>query len=278
MLKQFQWSLVIGIALVSMQGVSAETNIESSSTAPAASAETAYARQFNQAQQLSESGRYDEAIALWQKMLQTYPADLAVSNNIAVALMKQKRFDQAQQQLESILHKDPKLGVLWANLNEIYAYQAQQAYQSVFKQENLNLPKGQWILQATNQQTPDESALAQIERRMQETLNLVEAWRQAWSDKDVSTYLSYYDASYVPADFPTAEAWRNSRERSLKRPKFIRIQLDELEVLPLTETTMQVRFVQRYESNTFKDQVRKQLVWQQADETWKIVQEKVIYD
>lgn len=249
-------------------------------TAWSAEKETeAYLNQFLEAQQLSEAGNYTKAITVWQDMLKTYPADVAVNNNIAVAFIKQKQFDKAQQQLENILNKDPKLTVLWANLNELYAYQAQLAYQTVFKENALILPKGQWILQASREiQTPKESELAQIERRMQNALNLVESWRQAWSEKNLKAYLDYYDAAYLPAGYPNTKSWRQSRERSLKRPKYIRIQLDEIEVLPLTSTTMQVRFMQSYESNTFKDTVRKQLVWQKEAEVWKIVQEKIIHD
>lgn len=239
----------------------------------------AYQARFEQAIQASQSGDMDGAIQLLQALLKDYPQDLAASNNLAAAYIKQHEYGKAQKVLESALNADPKIASLRKNLNQIYAYQAQQAYQSVFEKSQVDLPQGQWILSAgTELKTPEQAQLALVENNMKRVANRVESWRQAWVEQDVSRYLGYYSPDYASDNYNNHQAWAKSRDRSLTRPNYIRIQLDQIEVVPLTPKTIQVTFWQAYESNTFKDRVRKKLVWQKQNEQWKIVQENVLYD
>ncbi len=99
-----------------------------------------------------------------------------------------------------------------------------------------------------------------------------------WVEQEVSRYLDYYSPDYTSDNYNNHQAWAKSRDRSLTRPSYIRIQLDDVQVVPLTPQTIQVTFWQAYESNTFKDRVRKKLVWQNQNDQWKIVQENVLYD
>lgn len=245
----------------------------------AAADEQAYQARFEQAIQASQSGDMDGAIQLLQGLLKDYPQDLAASNNLAAAYIKQHEYDKAQQVLESALNADPKIAALRKNLNQIYAYQAQQAYQSVFKKSEVDLPQGQWILSAgTELKTPEQAQLALVENNMKRVANRVESWRQAWVEQEVSRYLDYYSPDYTSDNYNNHQAWAKSRDRSLTRPSYIRIQLDDVQVVPLTPQTIQVTFWQTYESNTFKDRVRKKLVWQNQNDQWKIVQENVLYD
>ncbi|RUM91209.1 MAG: hypothetical protein DSZ27_06925 [Thiomicrospira sp.] len=238
-----------------------------------------YQAQFEQAAKASQAGNMEKTISILTSMLKTYPQDLAVSNNLAVAYIKKQQYKKAQQVLESALDGDPRIASLRENLNQIYAYQAQLAYQTVFDKTEITLPKGQWILSASSDlKTPEKSQLKQVERHMQTVADLVERWRAAWASQNISAYLGFYVSIYAPEGYKTHQAWANSRKGSLKRPSYIKIQLDKVQVVPLTPNTIQVTFWQAYESNTFKDKVRKKLVWQKQDQTWKIVQEDVIYE
>ncbi|MGC9386599.1 MAG: L,D-transpeptidase Cds6 family protein [Hydrogenovibrio sp.] len=238
-----------------------------------------YQARFEQAIQASQTGQLDDAIQSWQTLLKAYPNDLAASNNLAAAYIKQGHYDQAQQVLEAALNADPKIAALRKNLNQIYAYQAQQAYQSVFETDQVERPKGQWILSAgTELKTPEQAQLKQVENHMKRVADLVENWRQAWANQQVAAYLDFYAPDYSSRDYPSHQAWSKSRKRSLTRPAFIRIQLDDVSVVPLTPETIQVTFWQAYQSNTFKDRVRKKLVWQHRGDQWHIVQEDVIYE
>ncbi|KDN96666.1 tetratricopeptide repeat protein [Hydrogenovibrio marinus] len=241
-----------------------------------------YTARFTQAEQMAQSATKegaDKAIELWKGMLKDYPNDLAVSNNLAATLMKEKKYAEAQNYLESALNADPKIAIIMANLNDIYAYQAQLAYQSVFKPSEINYPKGKWVaLTSETVKTPEKAQLEKAKKDMQRVLNRVENWRVAWSSKDVKSYLSFYDDSYHSDKFTNHKDWAKNRENSLKRPKYIKIHLNDVKVVPLANHTFQVSFVQNYDSNRFKDSVKKYLVWQEVGKSWKIIQEKVVYD
>jgi len=115
-----------------------------------------YQAQFEQAAKASQAGNMEKTISILTSMLKTYPQDLAVSNNLAVAYIKKQQYKKAQQVLESALDGDPRIASLRENLNQIYAYQAQLAYQTVFDKTEITLPKGQWILSASSDlKTPE---------------------------------------------------------------------------------------------------------------------------
>lgn len=245
-------------------------------------ADSTYKTKFAQAEHLAQSSSVEDqkkAVSEWKAMLKDYPNDLAISNNLAATLMKQKKYAEAQDYLESALNADPKIAVVMDNLNDIYAYQAQLAYQSVFKPSEINYPKGKWVALANEVvKTPEKAQLDKAKRDMERVLNQVENWRLAWTSRDVSAYLSFYKSDYHSDKFASHHAWVENRKQSLRRPKYIKIQLKHTKIVPLAKHTFQVSFIQNYHSNRFKDSVKKYLVWQAVGKSWKIIQEKVIYD
>ncbi|MDX1796523.1 MAG: hypothetical protein R3219_07340 [Hydrogenovibrio sp.] len=241
-----------------------------------------YQARFKQAEALAQSNddkQLEKAALLWKILLKDYPTDLAVANNLAATLMKQKHYSEAQHYLEAALNSDPKIAIVMANLNEIYAYQAQLAYQSVFKPSELSQPKEKWVaLAGQTLKTPEKSQLEKAKRDMERVANLVENWRAAWAAQDLKSYLSFYKRDFVAKNFRSHDDWVENRRGSLKRPKYIKITLNGIKVVPLANHTIQVSFTQDYESDRFKDSVHKYLVWQESKTGWKIIQEKVVYE
>lgn len=244
--------------------------------------DTLYKSAFDAASQLSQSTKESDLLAAetkWRSLVEKYPDDLSVRNNLAVTQMKLKKFDVAQKTLETALSQDAKIAVIMDNLNELYAYQAQQAYRKVYKEVAVNIPNGQWLTaQATDVKTPDEAKLAQIQQKLQQVLNNVENWRLAWSQQNVSAYLGFYESNFSSDQFEKPAEWRASRKYSLSRPEFIKVDLSDIQAFLLDEHTVEVVFQQRYTSNTFQDNVKKILVWRQQNNQWQIVQERVSYD
>lgn len=273
-LKTSFWLVSCFVALLGLQNAFA-------ADAPK-KADSTYKAKFAQAEQLAQSSSLKDqqkAVEEWKAMLKVYPNDLAISNNLAATLMKQKKYAEAQNYLESALNADPKIAVVMDNLNDIYAYQAQLAYQSVFKPSEINYPKGKWVALADEAvKTPEKAQLDKAKRDMERVLNRVENWRLAWSSRDVSTYLNFYKSGYHSDKFSSHSAWAENRKHSLRRPKYIKIDLSQTKIVPLANHTFQVSFIQKYRSNRFKDSVKKYLVWQEIGKSWKIIQEKVVYD
>lgn len=293
---------------------------------------------FQKGLQAAQQDKLNQAYEIWHKLSQnpSNPPQLqrALENNLAVILMRQKKYDEAQKRLDAALQADYQVAKTLDNLNQIYAYQAQKAYSRVFEKTKLNEPKGDWL--SLNQadleamqlaMAPVEPAPAAIatpapvskveppkaeirppqavETKPEpkpakevvvkpaakpvpakpalsgsafEVIGLVESWRQAWSGQDVDRYLSFYDARrFSPKDGMSYTAWEKSRYRSLKNPGYIKLYLDDVRASQVTESRVRVEFTQRYESDRFKDTIRKALVWQKDQNDWKIVQEDVIY-
>ncbi len=101
----------------------------------------------------------------------------------------------------------------------------------------------------------------------------LDSWVQAWQDQDATRYLSCYSEQFEPADQRDIDAWKSARSNSLTRPEYIRLIIDDLELIPLDGGGYQVRFSQSYASDQYHDQVQKVLTLQLEHEKWKIVRE-----
>lgn len=65
-------------------------------------------------------GLYDEAIIAWQKGLKYVPYDAGLLNNLAIAFMKQKRFDEAATYAETAVRGNEYMPEPLNTLGEIY--------------------------------------------------------------------------------------------------------------------------------------------------------------
>jgi tetratricopeptide (TPR) repeat protein len=70
-------------------------------------------------------GLFDEAILAWQKGLQYAPYDAGLLNNLAIALMKQKRLDEAIVHAETAARSNASMPEPFNTLGEIYLTRGQ---------------------------------------------------------------------------------------------------------------------------------------------------------
>ncbi|QCU89576.1 hypothetical protein FE785_02455 [Thiomicrorhabdus sediminis] len=236
--------------------------------------------------QAMERNNRDEALALWSQLAES--GELipelarAVENNIAVVLIQQKRYDEAKKRLDRALESNPQVATTLANLNQIYAYEAQKAYKQVFKDSKVIEPTAQLLyFDIKSAQLPNQQVVIKAENAdgMRVVKKQVELWRQAWASQNVERYLSFYDdKAFIPKNGWSLDYWIKNRHISLKRPDYIKVYVDELTLTPISDDFIRARFYQRYDSDRFKDDVYKVLLWQKHNNQWKIVQEVVMYD
>ena len=243
------------------------------------------AEQFQSGLDAAQKGKLQNALTIWEKLNQS--GDLipelkrALENNIAVVFIKQKRYEEAKKRLDSALRSDAQVATTLENLNQIYAYDAQRAYQRIFKETPVNSPKAEWLyFDVKHAKLPTDNVI--IDEKNADAVRLIkkslEQWRQAWSNQKVKDYLSFYDKNhFIPKNGLSYKTWEKGRYRSLQNPKFIKLFFDDIQVTPISSTMIRTRFLQRYHSDRFKDNVYKVLLWQKNDTQWKIVQEVVIY-
>ncbi len=127
----------------------------------------------------------------------------------------------------------------------------------------------------------DEISDANVERVLArkientETIETVlHAWSAAWSAQAANMYLSFYHKQYKPSNGMSLNGWMQSRRYRLKKPRWIKIALSDFKVEKNTGKQAIVNFKQSYQSNSFSDISKKQMVLLYTNDGWRIFREK----
>ena len=68
-------------------------------------------------------------------------------------------------------------------------------------------------------------------------------------------------------------AWKKQRHQRLGKPKFIKIGIRDVKIEKKTDTSARAIFIQKYQSDTFSDQVVKTIDMKWENGAWAIVKE-----
>jgi hypothetical protein len=116
----------------------------------------------------------------------------------------------------------------------------------------------------------EQGAAADVARALRET---VEAWADAWRKKDATAYVAHYAADYaLPGE--NHAAWAVARHKRLKLPVFIHVTLEEVKVEDAQGAHPRVSFVQKYESDRYRETSRKTLTFVKQGGRWLIGKEE----
>lgn len=85
---------------------------------------------FLQGVLLSDSGRSDEAAAVYERMTEEFPDLAEPYNNLAVLQASRGQLDRARLLLETALRLDPAYATAHENLGDVYLRLAQRAYEA----------------------------------------------------------------------------------------------------------------------------------------------------
>ncbi|TLS76932.1 tetratricopeptide repeat protein [Mariprofundus erugo] len=108
-------------------------------------------------------------------------------------------------------------------------------------------------------------------------LSAVEAWRLAWSNRDTNGYFAAYADNFDPgSQFSSIDEWKKSKARIINSKKFIRVSLDHIEVAATPGDEFRVKFLQRFRSDNFSSDDKKELLLKQTPDGWKIVHEATL--
>jgi len=114
------------------------------------------------------------------------------------------------------------------------------------------------------------SAVVSIEPAVERA---IQAWATAWSNKSAEGYLSAYAQSFVPPKGLSRDAWTDQRRNRIEKPEWIRVDVLDLSVTETAAGRAEATFSQKYETPTYRDEVRKTLTLVLQDGSWKIEQE-----
>ena len=121
-----------------------------------------------------------------------------------------------------------------------------------------------------------ETPLASRPGQTPDVVDALRGWADAWTEQRAEDYLAYYSAGFVPPDGLGRVAWEESRRVRIARPRWIRVALTLVQVEPTGPGEAEVRFVQSYRSERYKDLVRKRMRMVLEDGAWKIADERVV--
>lgn len=123
---------------------------------------------------------------------------------------------------------------------------------------------------------PSFSAPAQAADSETIVIQTLEAWAQAWRQRDDVSYLAAYDAKFVPQGGGSRADWEKRRRMLLGAAKNIDLKLESPSVDQAPDGSVTVTFNQFYRSDSYRDAVVKQLRMVERDGRWLIVEEKVL--
>lgn len=104
----------------------------------------------------------------------------------------------------------------------------------------------------------------------------LENWKNAWQAADVTRYLATYSSTFIPPGNMDLAQWKKQRTASLTRPKFIHVEIRDTNVELLNDDQLQITFSQKFESDTYQDEVVKTLVLVKEEGGWKISEERSV--
>ena len=273
--------------------------------------DTELSKKFAEAQNLAQKGEIKQAIYAYTALIELNPLLPEAYNNLAALYLKQKNTKQAKYILEKGLYAHKGYGVLYESLTAINVAMAREAYSKALqidlnpsdisissleldddkqKRKPIVISKlekqvtSEIVKQATEVKPETEAPFSgEIKRQTiqkkpiqnSEAIETVlQAWSTAWSAQAANMYLSFYHKQYKPENGMSLNGWMQSRRYRLKKPRWIKIALTDIEVEKNTGKQAVVNFKQSYQSNSFRDTSKKQIVLLFTDSGWRIFREK----
>ncbi|MBS1229638.1 MAG: hypothetical protein H6R17_2915 [Proteobacteria bacterium] len=99
-------------------------------------------------------------------------------------------------------------------------------------------------------------------------------WANAWSRKDVKSYLAYYASDFQPPNGLTRKAWEAERTQRIDKPGKLQVKVDEIKITFAGDKAT-ARFRQSYTSATLKSSAGKTIVFVKSGNKWLISQERI---
>jgi ketosteroid isomerase-like protein len=243
---------------------------------------------FAEARQLARAGETEAAIARYRALLEADPAFLEAANNLAALYARDGRLDEARKVLEAAIAARPDFATIYRNLGAVYLELSRADYGKALQLkvgdktlalrelDHLRLPAPAAAGPAgASPETPIDSATeppaSDEGPRIQQTLR---DWAAAWSSQQPERYLDFYARGFEPAGKQSRASWEAQRRERLRRPKWIRVQLQDVQILEQDAQTARVRLLQRYRSDSYADQTRKELRLRKTAAGWRIIAER----
>lgn len=236
-------------------------------------------------------GKYSEASEALKSAINTHPTYATAHENLGdiYAKMASRAYNQALELDTSNQTAREKLSLV----NELVASPSEPAPKKTVIAAVSAEPKPEVkpvvqepeiiTIPAKPEPAPEktESAASKavdVEQGLAKNRNDVEAaakaWASAWSAQDVDMYLASYGRDFVPPKKLSRTAWEKERRVRLHKPSFIKITLSNMKINLHGKDYAEIKFTQSYQSDTYGDRVKKEILMRKVDGKWLITQER----
>lgn len=106
----------------------------------------------------------------------------------------------------------------------------------------------------------------------------IEAWANAWEQKDVEKYFSYYASDYTSSYYDDHILWKEDRKKRILNKSKINISISNISInfdIEKEEKAI-ITFNQNYVSDNYKDQVIKKITLIKKLNNWIIISEELV--
>ena len=214
------------------------------------------------------AGEFQKAKNILDKILENNPGNMQIINNIAYIEAKTGNLEKAIEILRAYIRNDDDVDIIYKNLTNLYAYQANVIYEEALsidesesKDINLLLIKN---LKLENKIEEPEDLLSKEENiieNFQISKNNIEEfiinWARYWENKNYDDYFNCYEENYFPENFKSKKSWKSDRKNKIENKKEINIKIKDIKIISDFKENILIQFTQAYNSNSFSDVVRK---------------------
>lgn len=269
-----------------------------------------YPAMFLQGRLQEKHGDMQAAIHTYQQLIKQQPSRPEAYNNLAALYAGQGDYEQAQALLEQAMQTHPSYATVYENLSQVYVEKARNSYGKALQldagknamalRELKTVPAS--AIMASTQTTATSTTIAaapstsvapplvdkpinqaSVQANPQTATQLdkeaiittLQGWAAAWSEQVVDVYLIFYADEYAPEGMSRAN-WEQERRERLLKPQWIKIDLSDFQIKPLTNGEARVEMVQEYRASNYQDKTKKRLQMRQTPDGWRIVAEQSI--
>ena len=242
---------------------------------------------FNKANDLIVSGEFKKGKKILYQILNNNPKNMQVINNIAYAEAKSGNLDKAIEILRSYIRGNDDIDIIYKNLTNLYAYQANIIYEEALSIndsesreinllliENFKFDNKSLVSKDMNKNL--NNSLEDLYVDQENIDSFIFDWATYWQNKDYENYFNCYEENYFPKEFKSKETWKADRKRRIKNKNNIQIQIKNIKIISNYKKNILIQFTQAYNSDSFSDVVRKHTTASLIDGSIKITGEYIL--
>lgn len=251
-------------------------------------------QELQQIHKLESAGNTAAAIKRYESLIELHPGEPVLFNNLAVLMAKEGKLNMALKRLKQAMNVNQLYATVYGNISAVYVEIARGSYAKALQMgivpQQLNLKAVKLdriqVQKAAKKQNTQKVAVKASEpveklpvvskqtgKEDKNILLTLTNWASAWSAQKADRYLSFYDSKFLPAKGMSRSRWAQQRRLRLQHPAWLKVTLDDFKIQPAGEGRVRVQFLQYYQSDTYQDRTRKEIVLQSSPKGWHILSE-----